>query len=156
MPEYTKINFNYRKEISDWSDIVEMLFPGSRNQQHAAACILFELKWADGLISNLGHLEKLHNISRRILQRTRAKLSRLGLIEHISSFNMRYGGQAGWKLSSKFEGSLKRLAKKCARLRDTETSSKEKDMVLVDLADARRNIGKDQNFQKTKVRSLEK
>ena len=156
MPEYTKISFNHRKEISDWSDLVEMLFPGNRNQQHAAACILFELKWAGGLIHNLGHLEKLHNISRRILQRTRAKLSRLGLIEHISSFNMRYGGQVGWKLSSKFEGSLKRLAEKCAKLRDTQTSSKEKDTMLVDLADARRNIGKDENVYKTKVGFLEK
>ena len=156
MPEYTKINFNYRKEISDWSDLVEMLFPSNRNQQHAAACILIELKRADYLVSNLGYLEKQHDISRRILQRTRAKLTRLGLIEHISSFNMRYGGQAGWKLSSKFEGSLKRLAEKCSKLRDTQTNSKEKDTMLIDLADARRNIGKEQNVQKTRVVFLEK
>ena len=140
MPEYTKINFNYRKEISDWSDLVEMLFPGNRNQQHAAACILIELKWADDLISNLGYLEKRYNISRRILQRTRAKLSRLGLIEHISSFNMRYGGKAGWKLSTRFERSLNQLAHKCVGFRDIRMSSKEKDSMLVDYANARRSI----------------
>ena len=50
MPKYTKIHFNYRKEISDYSDLVEILFPGNRNQQHAAACVLFELKWSESII----------------------------------------------------------------------------------------------------------
>jgi len=152
MPEYTKISFNYRKEISDYSDLVQMLFPGNRNQQHAAVCILFELKWADGLVYNLGYLEKQYKISRRILQRARAKLSRLGLIERISSFNMRYGGQAGWKLSTRFERGLNQLAQKCAGLRDTKTSSKEKDSMLVEFANARRSISGSHNrnvpFQK--------
>jgi hypothetical protein len=140
MPEYTKISFNYRKEISDCSDLVEMLFPGNRNQQHAAVCILLKLKWASGLVSNLSYLEKRYKISRRILQRARAKLSKLGLIEHISSFNMRYGGQAGWKLSTRFERSLNQLAQRCAGLRDTKTSSKEKDSVLIEFTNAKRSI----------------
>lgn len=142
MTEYTKISFNHRKEMSDYSDLVEMLFPGNRNQQHAATCIFFELKWADRMAYNLSHIEKQHRISRRILQRSRAKLSRLGLIEHVSSFNTRYGGQSGWKLSSRFEGALRRLAEKCARLRDIRTTSKEKDAILIDLMDARRTCGK--------------
>ena len=138
MTEHTKINFNYRKEISDYSDLVEMLFPGNRNQQHAAACILFELKWTDLLISNMGNLEKQYDISRRILQRTRAKLSKLGLIEHVSYLNSRYDGQYGWKLSTRFERALNQLAQKCTSFRDTKTSSKEKDSMLVDFANARR------------------
>ena len=28
----SKISFNHRKEISDYSDLVETLFPGNRNQ----------------------------------------------------------------------------------------------------------------------------
>jgi hypothetical protein len=46
----TKINFRYRwiREMSDFTEIVEMLFPGNRNQQHAAARILLALKWANG------------------------------------------------------------------------------------------------------------
>jgi hypothetical protein len=152
MPEYTKINFNHRKEISDYGDLVEILFPGNRNQQHAAACIFFDLKWSNLLLPNMAYLEGRYNISHRILQRTRAKLSRLGLIEHISSFNTRYGGQSGWKLSSRFEGALKRLAEKCTNLRDTQDSSKEKDMMFVDLADARRNTAKDRNVQKKEVK----
>ena len=140
MPEYTKISFNHRKEISDYGDLVEMLFPGNRNQQHAGACILFELKWADGLVPNLSYLEKRYDISRRILQRSRAKLTRLGLIEHISSFNKRYNGQAGWKLSTRFERGLNLLAKKYASFRDTKTISKDKDRLILTFTNARVKI----------------
>ena len=137
MSEYTKINFNHRKGISDYGDLVELLFPANRNQQHAAACIFFELKWADKLVPNLSYLEKRYDISRRILQRARAKLSKLGIIEHISSFNKRYNGQVGWKLSTRFERGLKQLAEKVAHLRDCKTSSKEKDRIILTFADAR-------------------
>jgi hypothetical protein len=139
MAEHTKISFNHRKDISDYSDLVEIIFPGNRNQQHAAACIFFELKWTDCLVPNMVDLETKYNISRRILQRTRAKLSKLGLIEHVSYLNSRYGGQHGWKLSSRFETALKQLAAKCAGFRDVKTSSKEKDLMLVEFADSRRS-----------------
>lgn len=138
MAEHTKISFNHRKEVSDYSDLVEMLFPSNRNQQHAAACILFELKWADNIVPNLVYIENKYSTTRRILQRARAKLSRLGLIEHISKFNSRYGGRQGWKLSTRFESSLRRLADKCATLRNTDKSSKDKDSMFITLADARR------------------
>jgi hypothetical protein len=140
MPEHTKISFNHRKNISDYSDLVEMLFPRNRNQQHAAACIFFELKWVNAMVPNLAYVEKRYNISRRILQRTRAKLSKLGLIEHVSYLNSRYGGQYGWKLSSRFETALKQLAAKCAGFKDPKTSSKDKDLMLVEFVNARRNI----------------
>lgn len=145
MPEYTKISFNHRKDISDYSDLVEMLFPGNRNQQHAAACIFFELKWVNGMVPNLAYLEKRYDISHRILQRTRAKLSKLGLIEHVSYLNSRYGGQHGWKLSSRFESGLKQLAEKCTVFRDTKITSKEKDLMLVEFTNARRTIGNSNN-----------
>ena len=149
MPEYTKISFNHRKDISDYSDLVEMLFPGNRNQQHAAACILFELKWADNIVPNLVYIENKYSTSRRILQRARAKLSRIGLIEHVSHFNSRYGGQHGWKFSTRFERALNQLAQKCAGLRDTKTSSKEKDSMLLDFANARRNTVNSSRFNDT-------
>jgi len=145
MPEHTKISFNHRKDISDYSDLVEMLFPGNRNQQHAAVCIFFELKWTDCLVSKMADFETRYNISRRILQRARAKLSRLGLIEHISYLNNRYGGQSGWKLSCRFENALTQLGLKCAGFRNTKISSEEKDFMLVQFADARRGIGKRKN-----------
>ena len=138
MQEYTKISFNHRKEISDYSDLVEMLFPGNRNQQHAATCIMFELKWASSIVPNLVYIENKYSTTRRILQRARAKLSKLGLIEHVSSFNSRYGGQAGWKLSNRFEGALKRLAGRCMSLRNKNISSKDKDKMFIAFAEAHR------------------
>ena len=131
-----------------------MLFPGNQNQQHAAACIFFELKWANSIVPNLAFLESKYDISRRILQRTRSKLSRLGLIEHVSYLNSRYDGQHGWKLSTRFEQSLNQLAQKCASLRDTKTSSKEKDSMLVDFANARRNTVNSSKFKDTRGEAL--
>ena len=144
MSEPTKIDFYHRRisQISDFTELIEMLFPGNRNQQHAAACIFFELKWANSIVPNLGYIESKYGVTRRILQRTRAKLTRLGLIEHVSYLNSRYGGQHGWKLSSRFETALRQLAEKIAGFRGIRVSSKEKDLMLVELMDARRNSGK--------------
>ncbi len=142
MREPTKIDFHHRRisQISDFTELIEMLFPSNRNQQHAAACMFFELKWARHIVPNLAHIEKRHDISRRILQRTRAKLSRLGLIEHVSYLNSRYGGQHGWRLSTRFERSLNLLGSKCADCRNTAASSKEKEVLLLEFTGARRKI----------------
>ena len=115
-----------------------MLFPGNRNQQHAAACMFFELKWGDSIVPNLGYSESKYDISRRVLQRARAKLSRIGLIEHVSYLNNRYGGQHGWRLSSRFETALRQLAERCSVLRGKTTSSKEKDGIMLELMDGQR------------------
>ena len=142
MTEPTKIDFHHRRisQISDFTELIEMLFPGNRNQQHAAACIFFELKWANSIVPNLAYIETKYNVTHRILQRARAKLSRLGLIEHVSYLNSRYGGQHGWKLSSRFEGALKQLAEKCVGFRNRGTSSKEKDLMLVGFMDVTKKV----------------
>jgi hypothetical protein len=144
MTEPTKIDFHHRRisQISDYSELIEKLFPGNRNQQHAAACIFFELKWADSIVPNLAYIETKYGVTRRILQRARAKLPRLGLIEHVSYLNSRYGGQHGWKLSSRFETALKQLAEKCSVLREKTAGTQEKDNMLLQFADARRNVGR--------------
>lgn len=118
-----------------------MLVPGNRNQQHAAAAIFFELKWANRIVPNLAYLEKKYGISRRILQRARARLTRLGLIEHISYLNNRYGGQHGWRLSSRLETALRQLAEKCAEFRNAEFGSAEKDGLLLQFTYAKRAAG---------------
>ena len=145
MKEPTKIDFQRRRipQISDFADLIEMLVPGNRNQQHAAAAIFSELKWANRIVPSLAYLEKKYEISRRILERARAKLSRLGLIEHISYLNSRYGGQHGWRLSSRFETALRRLANKCVLLRDTRAGSKEKDGLMLQFTGARRSVGRE-------------
>lgn len=132
MVELTKIDFQHRRIslLSDYTDLIGMLVPGNRNQQHAAACIFLELKWADSIVPNLAYLETKYAISRRVLQRARAKLARLGVIEPVSYLNIRYGGQHGWKLSSRFETALRQLAGKCAAFRD-KSGSRHKDETLL-------------------------
>jgi len=97
------------------------------------------------MVPNLAYMEKQYDISCRILQRTRAKLSKLGLIEHVSYLNSRYGGQHGWRLSTRFERTLNHLALKCVDFRNTKTSSKEKEVMLLDFTDAKRRIPGSQN-----------
>ena len=136
MTESTKIEFRYRRipQTDDITDLATMLFPGNRNQQHAAARILLALKTADTLIKSLSDLERRFGISRRTLQRTRAKLARLGLIEHVTWMNSRYGGQEGWKLSSRMSTGLRQLADRIDGWRkDTRRDRMKKDDVLVHL-----------------------
>jgi hypothetical protein len=136
MMEPTKIDFRCRRvfDVEDISDLAELLFPGNRNQQHVAACILFELKWADAIVPSLSPLENRYGISRRSLQRARAKLARLGLIEHASSLNARYGGQSGWKLSGRFAGALRKLADKVEQWADAKSPEKrEKEEFLLEI-----------------------
>ena len=149
MPESTKICFPYRRisQLADFSELSEMLFPDNHNRQYAGTCMFLELKWTSALVPNMAHLESKYDISRRILQRTRAKLARLGVIEHVSYLNSRYGGQHGWKLSTRFENALKQLAEKCAGFRNAKITSKEKDLMLVEFTSARRDINECKNNQ---------
>ena len=136
MAQFNKISFiNSRiSRLSDYTQLVEMLFPGNRNQQYAAACILFELKWKHAIVAHMAYMEKTYSISRRILERTRAKLSKLGVIEHISYLNGRYGGQSGWKLSTRFSSTLRRLAQYFENwCHDKDTRDCEKEKLLLEL-----------------------
>ena len=132
----TKIDFGHRRirQIGDVTDLVEMFFPGNRNQQHAAARILLALKSAEDLVPSLRVLEKEHGISRRTVERTRAKLARLGLIEHFTLMNSRHSGQEGWRLSGRMSTALRQLAGKLDEWRsDKRPERGRKDLQLVDL-----------------------
>ena len=136
MPESTKIEFRYRRisQLDDVTDLVAFFFPGNRNQQHAAGRILLALKAADEPVATLRNLEMRFVISRRTLERVRAKLARLGLIEHVTWMNSRYGSQPGWKLSSRMSGALRLLADKVdAWRKDTRLDRRENDEQLVGL-----------------------
>ena len=136
MTESTKINFRYRRisQVSDITDLVDMLFPDNRNQQHAASRILLALKAATQPVRSLSYLEDQYGISRRTLQRTRAKLSRFGLIEHVTWMNTRHGGREGWKLSSRMSTALRQLADKIDQWwKDDQPERILKDEQLVEL-----------------------
>jgi hypothetical protein len=135
-----ELAFNKIARISDASDLAELLFPGNRNQQHAFLVVWFSLKWdRQNLVPSLARHAQRHGISKRTLERVRAKLRRLGLIDHVSRFNARHGFREGWALSTRFEHSLRQLADRIAALKDERSSSREKDDLLINLAAARRH-----------------
>ena len=139
------MEFRYRRigQLSDVSDLAEMLFPGNRNQQHAFLVIWVMLKWAKGkVVSNLAETVDKDGISRRTLERTRAKMKRLGIIEPVSRFSSRNNYRDGWMLSGRFENSLYQLAAKMESIKNTDIGSREKDELLIQLADARRLVSK--------------
>jgi len=136
MTQSTKITFAHSRirQLDDITDILAMLFPGNRNQQHAAGRILLALIEAGDIVNSLSGLERQYGISRRTLQRTRAKLARLGLIEHVSWMNSRYGGRQGWKLSGRMGTALRKLADIIDQWRgDTRPGKCHKEAALIDL-----------------------
>ena len=136
MTESSKIDFRYRRisRVDDITDLVEMFFPGNRNQQHAAARILLALKASQEPVRSLTFLEDRYDISRRTLQRSRAKLSHLGLIEHVTWMNTRHGGREGWKLSNRMGTALRKLSQKIEDWRkDSQPDRLLKDEQLVKL-----------------------
>jgi DNA-binding HxlR family transcriptional regulator len=136
MTQSTKIDFRHRRisQLADITDLVGVMFPGNSNQQHAAARILLLLKQSTSPVASLADLETQFRISRRTLQRTRAKLSRMGLIHRVSWLNARFGGREGWQLSSRMSGALRRLADWLDEWkRDTRTERQLKDAQLIGL-----------------------
>ena len=135
-----ELSFNRIARLADLADLAELLFPGNRNQQHAALVIWISLKWADDcIVPNLAAPAEKHGVSRRTLERVRAKMRRMGLIDYVSRFSAEWGYREGWVLSSRFERSLKQLAEKVDRFKDIMPQTKEKDMLMLQLAEARRD-----------------
>ncbi|HNQ22566.1 MAG TPA: hypothetical protein PKK06_05670 [Phycisphaerae bacterium] len=137
----TKVDLNASRiaRLQDVSDLAELLFPGNRNQQHCCLVLWISLKWADGsLVPKLAPLAEEHGISKRTLERVRAKLRRLGLIDHVSRFNARHGYREGWVLSPRFARSLALLANKVVALNNTTAAARDKELLLIQFAEARR------------------
>lgn len=135
-----EISFNKIVRLADLSDLAELLFPGNRNQQHAFLAVYIELKWADHhMVPNLSEVTRKYEITKRTIERVRAKMRRMGLIDHVSRFNATYGYREGWVLSGRFERSLRQLADKMAGLDDGSNGSREKDLMLLQFAAMRRN-----------------
>jgi DNA-binding HxlR family transcriptional regulator len=131
-----KIAFEHRhaRSLDDIADLAEMMFPGKRAHQYTAARMLLRLKAARGVVGSFHDLETGCGISRRMLQRTRAKLARLGLIERVTWMNSRYGGLNGWKLSGRMSAGLRALADRMDQWRhDTGPSRKAKEEALAEL-----------------------
>ena len=117
----TKIELSHNKiaRSEDLDELAALLFPGNRNHQRIFVAIFVELKWADGqFLSALEPIADKHGLSRRVLETVRAKMRRMGLIDHVSRFNQRHGYREGWVFSNKFARALDQLVRLRQRLQD--------------------------------------
>ncbi len=109
----TKVDLNHNRiaRIRDLDEFAAILFPGNRNHQRVFLAIFVEIKWADGqFLPVLEPITDKYGFSRRVLETVRAKMRRLGFIDHVSRFNKRSGYREGWVFSNRFTHGLNRLA----------------------------------------------
>jgi hypothetical protein len=125
----TKIEVNHNKiaRIECLDELAAVLFPGNKNHQRIFIAIFVELKWAeDQFLSTLEPIANKYGYSRRVLEAVRAKLRRLGLIDHVSRFNKKYGYREGWVFSNRFSRTLSHLVELIIHLRKRKNSLQEK------------------------------
>lgn len=130
----TKIEFNCHKilKINDLDELASLLFPGNRNQQRIFLSIFIELKYApDCFLPTFNYTSTQYKISPRSLELVRSKMRRMGLIDHVSRFNAKYGYREGWIFSSRFTKCLEHLSVLQQRLRTNQSAlQKRKDQDL--------------------------
>jgi len=110
----TKIELNCNKiaRIQGLDELAKILFPGNRNHQRIFLSIYIELKYAPlQFLPSLAPLCHKHEFSPRMLETVRSKMRRMGLIDHVSRFNKKYGYREGWVFSKRFQNSIHRLIK---------------------------------------------
>ena len=109
----TKVDLNHNKirRVQDLDELAKVLFLNNTNHQRTFLAIFVELKWAkDQFLTTLEPIADKHGISHRTLQTVRAKMRRLGIIDHVSRFNKKHGYQEGWVFSKRFVKTLLLLA----------------------------------------------
>ena len=131
----TKIDLNHNRvrRIEGLDEFVRILCPGNRSHQRLFLLVFVELKWAEGqFLPALEPVADKYGFSRRSLETVRAKMRRLGLIDHVSRFNKQYGYREGWVFSNRFAGSLRMLMEFTLRLKErngTNQERKDRDML---------------------------
>jgi len=109
----TKIELNHNKiaRIEGLDELAIILFPGNRNHKRVFLAIFIELKYSPGeFIPCLAPLCDQYGFSPRMLETVRSKLRNMGIIDHVSRFNKRYGYREGWVFSNRISKSLERLS----------------------------------------------
>ena len=134
MTPSTKIDLNHSKiaRMDGLDELAKALFPGNRSHQGIFLAIFVELKWApDQFLPALEPIADKHNFSHRTLETVRAKMRRLGIIDHVSRFSKRTGYRESWTFSRRFERSLTGLAERFAAYKDAsrpEHQPKDRDL----------------------------
>lgn len=117
----TKIDLNHSRiaRVQDLDEFADVLFPRNKKHQKCFLAVFVELKWApDQFLPALEPIADKHGISRRTMETVRAKMRRLGLIDHVSRFNQRHAYREGWVFAGRFARALETLAGVCERLRE--------------------------------------
>ena len=131
----TKIELSHNKiaRTEDLDELGAIFFPCNRNHQRIFVAIFVELKWSDGqFLPALAPVVDKYGLSRRVLETVRAKMRRMGIIDHVSRFNKKYGYREGWVFSSKFAKALSQLSNTVTRLRERKEGAqyrKERDVL---------------------------
>ena len=136
MKEGTKIEAALAgiRRVEDLDDLARVIMPGNRRHQHAFTVIFFVLKWNNGVVADLHKRALAHRVTKRVFERTRAKMHRLGLIEHVSRLSPKHGFRDGWKLSGKFEKGLEELASQIRAMKEhKQGTQREKDEFAINL-----------------------
>lgn len=121
-----ELGFNKIARIRDLDELAAILFPGNRNHQRVFLAIFVELKWAeDQFLPVLEPIADRYGFSRRVMETVRAKMRRLGIIDHVSRFSKRHGYREGWVLFERFEQSLGQLAKLVAAVKERRSGGQE-------------------------------
>jgi len=108
----TKIDFNCNRvaRIQDLDEFASVLFPGNKNHMNVFLAIFIELKYApSSFLPSLLFLCEKYEFSPRMLETVRSKMRRMGLIDHVSRFNKKYGYREGWVFCNRFARNLERL-----------------------------------------------
>jgi hypothetical protein len=109
----TKVELNCNKiaRIQGLDELAAVLFPGNKRHQKVFLAIFIELKYSSqGFLEVLSPLRERYDFPPRTLETVRSKMRRMGLIDHVSRFNKRYGYREGWVFSGRFSRALLRLA----------------------------------------------
>jgi hypothetical protein len=105
------LSFNKIARVRDLDEFAEIMFPGNSGHQTMFIAIFVELKYAEGsFLPNLEPVCDRYGFSKRRLETVRAKMRRMGLIDHVSRLSKRYGYREGWVLSTRFSRTLAHLA----------------------------------------------
>lgn len=130
----TKVDLNHNKiaRMEGLDELARALFPGNKNHQRTFLAVFVEIKWSSGqFVPALEQIADKHGISHRTLETVRARMRRLGIIDHVSRFNKARGYREGWVFSNRFGSSLIHLRETCERLRlcrDANQEGKDRDL----------------------------
>lgn len=125
----TKIELNHSRiaRVQDLDELAGVLFPGNRHHQRIFLAVFVELKWAEGqFLEALEPVADKYGISRRSLETVRAKMRRLGLIDHVSRFGQKHGYREGWVFSNRFVHALEKFASLAVKFRECRNAMQER------------------------------